>query len=77
MTCIDERFLQKYIDGECTKNEEIVVKKHLSDCSVCSQKLAEKEKLSAEIKRAINSLKIDNIEFLNSITQNLLRERII
>ena len=62
MTCIDERLLQKYIDGECNKDEVIVVKKHISDCSVCLQKLAEKEKVSAEIKRAINTLEIENIE---------------
>lgn len=62
MRCIDEQLLQKYIDGECTKNEGIVIKKHLSDCFVCSQKLAEKEKLSADIKQTINTLTIENIE---------------
>lgn len=62
MTCIDEQLLQKYIDGECTENETAAVKQHLSSCLACHQKHSEMEKLSAGIKRAINSLSIENIE---------------
>ena len=73
MTCIDEQLLQKYIDGECTENEKIAVKQHLSACPVCLQKQAEREKLSAGIKRAINSLTIEYIEipaFKNTNTRS-------
>ena len=62
MNCIDEQLLQKYIDCECTENEKTLVKQHLSECTVCAQKKAEIENLSAEIKLAINSLTIENIE---------------
>jgi predicted anti-sigma-YlaC factor YlaD len=62
MNCIDEELLQKYIDGECTENEMVAVKQHLSGCLACTRKHAEMEKLSAEIKRAVNFLTIDNIE---------------
>ncbi len=62
MNCIDEQLLQKYLDGECTENEKTVVKQHLAGCTVCAYALAEKEELSVEIKRAINSLAIENIE---------------
>lgn len=62
MTCIDEQLLQKYIDGECTENEKKEVKQHLSDCLECTRKQAEREKLSVEIKLAISSLTIPNVE---------------
>ena len=62
MNCIDEQLLQKFIDGECTDNEKLMVKQHLSGCPVCAQKQVEKEKLSAEINKAINLLTIENIE---------------
>lgn len=62
MNCIDEQLLQKYIDGECTENEKIVVNQHLSSCLVCSRKHDEREKVSVEIKQAISSLTIEYIE---------------
>lgn len=62
MNCIDDQILQKYIDGECTENEMSEVKQHLSGCLACREKHAEMEKLSEEIKLAVNSLKIENIE---------------
>lgn len=62
MNCIDEQLLQKYIDGECTENEKIVVNQHISDCLVCAQKQSEREDLSKRMKQAINSLTIENIE---------------
>jgi hypothetical protein len=62
MNCIDEELLQKYIDGECTENETAAVKQHLAVCADCGKKHAEMEELSAKIKRAINSLSMENIE---------------
>ena len=73
MTCIDQQLLQKYIDGECTENEKIAVKHHLSDCPLCAGKLMEMEKLYADIKRAINTLTIEDIEipaFKNTNTRS-------
>lgn len=62
MNCIDEQLLQKYIDGECTESEMAEVKQHLSTCLSCTQSLAEREKLSAGIKRALNALTVEEIE---------------
>jgi predicted anti-sigma-YlaC factor YlaD len=62
MNCIDEQLLQKYIDGECIENEKTVVKQHLSSCPECAQKHDERGGLSIQIKQAINSLSIENIE---------------
>ncbi len=58
MNCINEKLLQKYIDGECTEIEKAAVKNHLQNCPVCRQKHAEMAKLSEGIKKAINSLAI-------------------
>jgi len=76
MNCIDEQLLQKYIDGECTELEITEVKQHLSVCPACTRRLAEGEKLSAEIKRALNFLTIDEIEipaFRNIKTRSVNR----
>ena len=62
MTCIDEQLLQQYIDGEGTENERAEVKQHISHCLACARKHAEMEKLSVEIKRAVNLLAVENIE---------------
>lgn len=61
MNCIDEQLLQKYIDNECTDAEMNAIKHHLLHCEACQQKLAVSEKLSAEIKRAVNSLNRQDI----------------
>ena len=60
MNCIDDQLLQQYIDNECAENETTEVKQHLSVCPACTQRLAEREKLSVEIKKAINSLAREN-----------------
>ena len=62
MNCIDEQLLQKYIDGECAESEKVVVKQHISVCPICLAKHAEREKLTGELKMAINSLNTENIE---------------
>lgn len=56
LNCINEQLLQKYIDNECTDIEMTEVNQHIFVCSICAQKLADREKLSADIKKAINSL---------------------
>lgn len=76
MNCMDEQLLQKYTDGECTANEIIEVEQHLSICPSCRQSLADREKLSAGIKGALNSLTSEEIEipvFRNSNTRSLNR----
>lgn len=62
MNCIDEQLLQTYIDGECTDDVIAEVKRHLSVCPFCIQNLAEREKLSMEIKEALHSLTAEEIE---------------
>jgi hypothetical protein len=62
MNCIDEQLLQKYIDGECAESEKVAVKQHISVCQICLQKHVDREKLSSELKKAINSLATENVE---------------
>jgi predicted anti-sigma-YlaC factor YlaD len=62
MICSNEQLLQKYIDGECTEFERTEVKLHLLDCPACARKYGERQRLSSDIKRAINTLNIENIE---------------
>lgn len=56
MTCINEKLLQKDIDGECTKKEQERIKHHLAICPSCEKKRAEMKELSAGIKKALNLL---------------------
>jgi hypothetical protein len=56
MTCIDEKLLQEYIDGECSNREKTIVEEHLASCTLCRSKHTAMDELSKEIKRAINSL---------------------
>ncbi|HET6558758.1 MAG TPA: zf-HC2 domain-containing protein [Prolixibacteraceae bacterium] len=78
MNCIDEQLLQKYIDGECTESEMLEVKQHLFICLACTQSLAEKEKVSLEIKRALNSLTADQVEIpvFRNINKRLVNKNI-
>lgn len=76
MNCIDEQLLQKYIDGECSDMETTEVQQHLSICLACTQSLAEMEKLSIEIKKALNSLTTEDVEipiFKNRSTHSINR----
>jgi anti-sigma factor ChrR (cupin superfamily) len=61
MTCINEKLLQKYIDGECTYKEQEKVKHHLAICPSCEKKCAEMEELAAGVKRALHSLTGESI----------------
>ncbi|MGE5449618.1 MAG: anti-sigma factor family protein, partial [Bacteroidales bacterium] len=58
---------QKYIDHECTDAEINEIKHHLLLCDACKQKLDEREKLSAAIKRAVNSLNRQDIARLKGM----------
>lgn len=60
MNCIDESLFQKYIDHECTDVERKEIKHHLALCESCRVSLVEKENISIAIKRAVNSLNIQD-----------------
>ena len=76
MTCIDEHLLQQYIDNECPETEREMINEHLSICPACQKKQLEMTALSIEIKDAICSLGVDNLEvpvFKNTKTLSLNR----
>jgi predicted anti-sigma-YlaC factor YlaD len=62
MTCISNKKIQKYIDGEISTTEKTAIEKHLSECDNCTQKLNSMTKLSANAKLIIGALDRNNIE---------------
>ncbi len=56
MKCFSEELLQIYIDGECSKEELIIINKHLRKCDECSNSVIEARKRSETIKNRINRL---------------------
>lgn len=55
MNCIDEGLIQKFADGETTREETLKIGSHLSVCPGCAAKVEQQRKLSAAIKYAFTS----------------------
>jgi hypothetical protein len=56
MRCIKNDLIQKYIDGETSPKEVVLIEKHIEICEKCTAKVDEQRKLSSVIKKAINLL---------------------
>jgi CHASE3 domain sensor protein len=55
MKCINEEYIQKYIDKEVTLQEITSIEKHISSCKSCSSKIKQQRKLSYAIRKMINT----------------------
>ena len=62
MSCIKDDILQKYIDGETTPEEVILIEEHIASCKECSARIENQRRLATGIKKAINLLAKDTIE---------------
>lgn len=62
MSCIDNELIQKFIDGEASKHEVKLIKQHISECRVCTEKIDQQKKLAIRIKEAIDVLVTDEIK---------------
>lgn len=62
MKCIKETLIQKYIDGECSKNEEDFIETHFLNCSECQFKYDERVKLSMNMKQVLCTLNSEVVE---------------
>jgi len=62
MNCINEHYLQQYIDGECTEAEAKLIEQHLLACPSCATKHIKMQQLSFAMKQAIDLLKSDAVE---------------
>lgn len=71
MKCFSEELLQIYIDGECSKEEFILINEHLSKCDECSNSVIDARKRSETIKKQINALagEIREIPDFSGITE--------
>lgn len=59
---IDKELMQKYIDNECSKNEIIVIEKHLQECSKCKKQHEKQQEISSEIKNLLSGAVDENME---------------
>ena len=62
MNCIKDYIIQKYIDGEATQSEALLVENHIKTCEKCAVKVNNQRKLAASIKKGINLLEKDSFE---------------
>lgn len=58
MKCIKEDLIQKYMDGETTDRELTVIRKHISHCERCTEKIEAKERFSRQLKEAIRAIDV-------------------
>ena len=56
MKCINEELIQKYIDGETSRQETDLVENHIKACSECANRIAQQRALIAKVKGAIGLL---------------------
>lgn len=62
MNCIKDDLIQKYIDGEASSEELVLVEEHISNCATCSIKIEAREKLVNNIKSTIHLLDEADVE---------------
>ena len=60
MKCISDGLVQKYIDGETSKKENLLINYHAIDCNACKSKIEEQTKLSLQLKSMISLLNEDS-----------------
>ncbi len=72
-----KELLSTMVDGEITKDEEVVLSAHLKECSTCSDKLKEERVLKMRVgklyrdRRADNSFKEEVFKMINERTTTL------
>ncbi|BAX81645.1 anti-sigma factor family protein [Labilibaculum antarcticum] len=62
MNCINDEFIQRYIDGELDVAENLILQDHIESCVACEAKLIRQVKIVAGIKEAIGNFVDENIE---------------
>ena len=76
MKCIDNELIQKYIDGETTLSESKQVKKHISNCSQCTQDIEEQRAFTDCIKKGIGDWSKQLIVVPEFVTPILKKRRL-
>jgi len=56
MTCISDKIIQKFVDGEAGQEEILRIEKHLSGCTGCARRVEHRRKFSTGIKNALGHL---------------------
>lgn len=62
MNCIKDYTIQKYIDGEASHSEILLIETHTITCTKCAEKVNNQRRLAESIKKGINLLEIDTVE---------------
>jgi len=62
MNCIKDYIIQKYIDGEASHSEVLLIENHTLTCAKCAEKVNNQQRLAESIKKGINLLEIDTVE---------------
>jgi hypothetical protein len=56
MKCIKDWIIQKFIDGEASPDEVVLIKAHLEDCPSCRQEVEYQRKVSEGVRSALKKL---------------------
>ncbi len=62
MSCITDDLIQRYIDNESNLEESILIRNHLSNCKLCTERVQAKQQIVREIKNTLNLLIQDRVE---------------
>jgi predicted anti-sigma-YlaC factor YlaD len=62
MSCINDEIIQKFIDGEATREEVSLVERHRARCLQCDARIEHQKKVAHSIKNAINLIGKENAD---------------
>ena len=56
MNCFSEDFIQRYVDGESTKDEATMAENHMAECIECKMNVERQKQRSIKLKMTLNKL---------------------
>jgi ribosomal protein S19 len=75
MKCIDDELTQKFIDGETDVQETARIRKHLTECTQCAQKVEEQRTFTETIKRELGNLGKQSVIIPEFVTPTIRTHR--
>lgn len=62
MSCINSELIQKYIDGEATPKQAVIIEKHMAICRKCVERINHQQRLATGVKSAVHLLTEDAVQ---------------
>jgi anti-sigma factor RsiW len=62
MRCLDDVLIQKYVDCETSLKENSIIRKHISVCPECGEKIETAKQFTLQVKEALQSIQEEEPE---------------